>query len=80
MESLVSVAVQSVIQEPIKHVTNAAAGMAGVIVAPDWLGISIGIVSLVTACAILYKTFQDIKINNRTLAKEDRRSTQKQQE
>lgn len=80
MESLVSVAVQSVIQEPIKHATNVTAGSAGVIAAPDWLGISIGVVSLITACAILYKTYLDIKLKRIQLAKEDRRSGQKPQE
>jgi hypothetical protein len=77
MESLVSVAVQSIIQEPIKHATNVTAGSAGVIAAPDWLGIAIGVVSLITACAILYKTYLEIRLKKIQLAKVDRRQEQK---
>jgi len=80
MESLVSVAVQSVSQMPVRHVGNAVVGSTAVIVAPNWLGIACGIAALMASCALLYKTFQDIKINNRILAKEDQESAQKQQE
>jgi glutamate dehydrogenase/leucine dehydrogenase len=80
MESIVSVAIQSVAQMPVKHATNAVVGSAGVIVAPDWLGIACGIAAFMASCAFFYKTFQDIKINNRTLAKEDQESKQKPQE
>lgn len=74
MESLVSVAVQSVSQMPVRHVGNAVAGSTAVIVAPDWLGIACGIAALIASCALLYKTFQDIKINNRTLSEGENKS------
>ncbi len=71
MNEIASVAIQSIVQEKAKHAPNAVAGVMGVAAAPDWLGLAIGLVSLATACAVFYKTYQDIKINNRKLSEED---------
>jgi len=80
MESLVSVASQSIYQMPVKHVGNAVVGSTAVIVAPEWLGLACGVMALLASCAMFYKTYQEIKLNNIKLAKEDRRSKQKPQE
>ena len=49
MNIAASVAFQSMIKEPIKHAVNAAAGATGVSVAPDYLAIAVGIVSVTSA-------------------------------
>jgi len=80
MENIASIAIQSVSQMPAKHVGNAVVGSTAVIVAPEWLGLACGIMALLASCAMFYKTYQEIKLNNIKLAKEDRRSKQKPQE
>ncbi len=73
MNIAASVAVQSMIKEPIKHAVNAASGTAGVSVAPDWLAITVGITSILTGLVIIYKTYQDIQINCKRIEKIDKR-------
>lgn len=82
---MVSVAVQSIVQEKARHGVNATAGIAGVgattiTAVPDWLGIACAVAALMVSCAIFYKTYLDIKLKKIQLAKVDRRSTQRQQE
>ena len=55
-----SLAIQSVVKEPIKHVVNAGAGTLGVSVAPDYLSIIVGVVSVMTGLLIAYKTYREI--------------------
>ncbi len=69
----VSLAIQSIAKEPLKHAVNAAAGATGVSVAPDYLAIAVGIVSVMTGLIITYKTYQEIKLLRIKMAKEDRR-------
>jgi len=69
----ISLAIQSIVKEPIKHAANAVAGTTGVSVAPDYLAILVGIVSVMTGLIITYKTYQEIKILRIKMAREDRR-------
>lgn len=71
MNEIVSVAVQSVAKEKIRHITNAGAGGGALALAPEWLGIAGGVMALLVSCAIFYKTYQEIRINrlNEQLAK-----------
>ncbi len=77
MSTVASVAIQSVIKEPIKHVVNVASGAGGVYVAPDWLAIAIGVVSILTGLVIIYKTYQDIQINCKRIEKIEQRKQDK---
>ena len=62
MNTIASVAIQSVIREPLRHVPNAVLGTAGVSVAPDWLAIAVGITSILTGLVIIYKTYREIRL------------------
>lgn len=64
MITLVSVTLQSIAKEPIRHVPNAVLGAGGAYVAPyDWLAIAVGVTSILTGFFIIFKTYQDIHLN-----------------
>ncbi len=62
MNELVSAAVQSIVKEKIKHIANGAAGGTAFAVAPDWLGISVGVASLLVASMVFFKTYSEIRV------------------
>jgi len=77
--TIASVAVQSVAAAPVKHAVNTAVGVVGVSAAPGYMPFIVGAVSVVASMMFIYKTYQEIKLNNIKLAKEDRRSKPKHQ-
>lgn len=73
-----SLAIQSVVKEPGRHALNAGAGAAGVTVAPDYLAITVGVVSILVGLLIACKTYKEIVLLNREITAKDRRKKQEQ--
>jgi hypothetical protein len=61
MGEVISAAVNSFVQEPLKSVTNAATTGTGVMVAPNGLDLAIGVVGLCVSLGIGFHTYIKIK-------------------
>lgn len=84
MSEIVSAAVRSVAEHPIYHVTNVAvsggtatvgAKAAAASAIMGWVAPVAAILGLCVSCAMIYKTYQDIRLNNIRLSKEGRRES-----
>ena len=84
MNEILSVAAQSVAEHPIYHVTNVTVSGATATVGAKaaaataimgWVAPVAAILGLCVTCAMFYKTYQDIRLNNIRLAKEGRRQS-----
>lgn len=72
MGEVISVAIKSFVQEPLKHVTNAVTTGTGVMVSPDQLALATGIVGLLVSIGIGIHTY--IKIKNDLLEMQIKRA------
>lgn len=92
MSEIVSIAVRSIVQEPIKHASNALATVTAGTATPQSNGELLPtlvqwtpyVVGLIVSCAIFYKTMReitsankDIELKNLQIAKEGRREADK---
>ena len=77
MGEIVSAVIQSVMEEKAKQGTNLVAAGAGQYLLPEWVGVAAALLALAVPCAILYSTFQQIRINKRLLDGKGRREADK---
>lgn len=68
-----NVVIQSVIEEPAKHLASAATTPMGVATGDITLAVVAAAASLVLTCYLIYKTHLSVKLLKIKLAKEDRR-------
>ncbi len=65
MANVISEAVRSIVQEPIKHAGNALSAGTGATVANDWLQTVVVLVSLCTTTMIFINTYRQDRINRK---------------
>ena len=70
MATVASVAIQSARDETGKHLLNAGSGVAGYSIAPDYLAIVAGVISVIVGLLLIKSTYQDIQLKTIKLSKE----------